>query len=145
LHHTPFTITPFQASSITMACSPIDEKHLAQQVESLESSKHPSPNRAGDLNLIDDNGATRRIPIPTNDPNDPLNFSKWRKLGILVSCCWFSIFSLVLVGGVGPIIPVFMGMYIPQGKTPEEVVSLSTYPSVTMAAGKICFPWGKWV
>jgi hypothetical protein len=116
--------------------STLDEKHLDLQIESLSPAKH-SPNRAGDLNLVDDHGNARRIPIPTADPNDPLNFSKWRKLGILASCCWFSIFSLVLVGGVGPIIPVFMEMYLPQGKTTEEIVSLSTYPSVTMAAGKL--------
>jgi hypothetical protein len=115
--------------------SALDEKHFDHQIESLSSAKHPL-NRAGDLNLVDGNGNARRIPIPTADPSDPLNFSKWRKLGILVSCCWFSIFSLVLVGGIGPIIPVFMEMYLPQGKTPEQIVSLSTYPSVTMAAGE---------
>jgi hypothetical protein len=115
----------------------VDEKQLAQRVEHLENGKFETSQRAGDLNLLDDYGNTRRIPIPTSDPNDPLNFSKWRKLGILVSCCWFSIFSLVLVGGVGPIIPTFMEMYLPQGKTPEQIVSLSTYPSVTMAAGKL--------
>ncbi|KAH7385239.1 major facilitator superfamily domain-containing protein [Phaeosphaeria sp. MPI-PUGE-AT-0046c] len=113
----------------------VDEKQLAHEIEQLEKSKFETTQRAGDLTLVDENGNTRRIPIPTNDPNDPLNFSKWRKLGILVSCCWFSIFSLVLVGGVGPIIPVFMEMYIPQGRTPDEIISLSTYPSVTMAGG----------
>lgn len=114
----------------------VDEKQLAQQVEQRENGKFETPQRAGDLTLLDDHGNTRRLPIPTTDPNDPLNFNKWQKLGILVSCCWFSIFSLVLVGGVGPIIPTFMEMYLPQGKTPEQIVSLSTYPSVTMAAGQ---------
>jgi hypothetical protein len=121
----------------------VDEKQLAYQVEHLESGKFETSQRAGDLNLLDDHGNTRHIPIPTTDPNDPLNFSKWRKLGILVSCCWFSIFSLVLVGGVGPIIPAFMEMYLPQGKTPEQIVSLSTYPSVTMAAGELHLLCGK--
>jgi hypothetical protein len=115
----------------------LDEKQAAQRIESIEHAKLNVPQRAGDLNLLDSEGNTRRIPIPTSDPNDPLNFSKWRKLGILVSCCWFSIFSLVLVGGIGPIIPVFLGLYLPTGKSVEQVISLSTYPSVTMAAGKL--------
>jgi hypothetical protein len=120
----------------TMAIIP-NEKNLSQQIEQVQDAEAKVSQRAGDLNLLDEHGNTRRIPIPTSDPNDPLNFSKWRKLGILVSCCWFSIFSLFLVGGLGPIIPVFMDMYLPQGKTAEQIVSLSTYPSVAMAAGEI--------
>jgi hypothetical protein len=105
----------------------VNEKNLAQRIEQVEDVERKSHQPAGN---------TRRIPIPTGDPNDPLNFGKVQKLGILVSCCWFSIFSLFLVGGLGPIIPVFMDLYIPQGKTGEQIVSLSTYPSVAMAAGK---------
>ena len=29
------------------------------------------------------------VPQPSNDPNDPLNFTKWQKIGIVFSCCWF--------------------------------------------------------
>jgi hypothetical protein len=114
----------------------VNEKNLAQRIEQVEDVERKSHQPAGDLHLLDEHGNTRRIPIPTGDPNDPLNFGKVQKLGILVSCCWFSIFSLFLVGGLGPIIPVFMDLYIPQGKTGEQIVSLSTYPSVAMAAGK---------
>ncbi|GIZ36792.1 hypothetical protein CKM354_000025900 [Cercospora kikuchii] len=89
----------------------------------------------GDVNLIDQYGQVRRIPIPSADPNDPLNFSKWRKLGIMVCCCWFSVFSLVLVAGLGPIIPVFMDLYMPQGYSSTEIINLTTYPSLVMACG----------
>ncbi|KAF2014449.1 MFS general substrate transporter [Aaosphaeria arxii CBS 175.79] len=109
-----------------------DAEVCSEQIEVAKQSANGS-GRAGDVNLVDGEGNIRRIPIPSDDPNDPLNFNKWRKLGILVSCCWFSIFSLVLVGGIGPIIPVFLEMY--PGKSVTDVVGLSTYPSVTMACG----------
>ena len=44
---------------------------------------------AGDVVLMNSMGEIRRVPIPSSSPNDPLNFSKYRKLGILVCCCWF--------------------------------------------------------
>jgi hypothetical protein len=27
--------------------------------------------------------------VPSSDPNDPLNFSRSRKIGIIIACCWF--------------------------------------------------------
>lgn len=114
----------------------LESKPSVEQIAVVEKDA-VIPQRAGDLHLLDDYGNTRRIPIPSEDPNDPLNFTKWRKLGILVSCCWFSIFSLALVGGIGPIIPVFLELYLPQGKSVDEIISLSTYPSVTMACGRL--------
>ncbi|KAF1347498.1 major facilitator superfamily domain-containing protein [Delphinella strobiligena] len=90
---------------------------------------------SGDVQLINTAGEIRGIPIPSNDPNDPLNFSKLRKLGVLVCCCWFSVFSLVLVGGLGPILGSFIALYTPQGKTIQQVVNLTTFPSLVIAFG----------
>jgi len=42
----------------------------------------------GDVLLVSEEGL-RKIPIPTDDPNDPLNFGKWKKAGIILTCCWF--------------------------------------------------------
>ena len=44
---------------------------------------------AGDALLVTPDGQVRKLPIPSNDPNDPLNFSKREKLFIVVACCWF--------------------------------------------------------
>ena len=90
---------------------------------------------SGDVQLLNTAGEIRRIPIPSNDPNDPLNFTKARKLGILVCCCWFSVFSLVLVGGLGPILGDFIAAYTP-GKTIQQVFNLTTFPSLVMAFGQ---------
>lgn len=72
-----------------MASAPLDEK-VGADVEQNEVVKGLKPSAGdGDIVLLDDAGQIRRIPVPSNDPNDPLNFSKWRKLGVLICCCWF--------------------------------------------------------
>lgn len=116
--------------------STMDKEAITQQVEFAEDVSKPKlPKHAGDVSLVDSNGQVRRIPIPSADPNDPLNFNKWRKLGIIVCCCWLSVFSLVLVGGLGPIIPVFLRLYAPEGYAVAEIINLTTYPSLVMACG----------
>ncbi|KAI5358022.1 Putative major facilitator superfamily, MFS transporter superfamily [Septoria linicola] len=113
------------------------DKEAVVQVEYAEQDgKHLNDTqRGGGVHLIDENGQVRRIPIPSADPNDPLNFNKWRKLGIIVCCCWFSVFSLVLVGGFGPIVPVILELYAPKGYAVQEIINLTTYPSLVMACG----------
>ena len=59
-----------------------------------EVSKLDASKPTGDVTLLDAAGHVRRVPTPSSDPNDPLNMHKWRKLGVIVTCCWFSIFSL---------------------------------------------------
>jgi hypothetical protein len=44
---------------------------------------------SGDALLVGSEGGIRRLPIPSSDPNDPLNFPKWMKMGIIISGCWF--------------------------------------------------------
>ncbi|TKX22884.1 MFS transporter-like protein 81 [Elsinoe australis] len=122
-----------------------DEKKISISQEKefdLEQSSLPSDDKDsfksdvnGDVVLIDSDGNVRRLPIPTNDPNDPLNFPRWKKFVILGCCCWFSIFSLVLVGGLGPILTTFLMVYESEGKSYQEVGQLSNYPSLAMACG----------
>lgn len=76
-----------------------DEKKISISQEKefdLEQSSLPSDDKDsfksdvnGDVVLIDSDGNVRRLPIPTNDPNDPLNFPRWKKFVILGCCCWF--------------------------------------------------------
>ncbi|KAG8628572.1 hypothetical protein KVT40_004445 [Elsinoe batatas] len=106
-----------------------------EQLEVLDKAKAQANGGSGDVQLIGEDGSIRRIPIPSSNPNDPLSFSKWRKLGILFACCWFSIFSLVLVGGLGPILSTFFALYGPEGGSTQEVVNLTTFPSLVMAFG----------
>ncbi|RAL07153.1 MFS general substrate transporter [Aspergillus homomorphus CBS 101889] len=85
--------------------------------------------------LIDETGRIRRLPVPSDDPNDPLNFSVWEKTAIIVCCCWFSIMSLSVVGGLGSVLDVFFQLYGAEGRTTNQVVWLSTFPSLFVGVG----------
>lgn len=39
--------------------------------------------------LVSNAGEILKLPVPSQDPNDPLNFTFWEKTGIICSCCWF--------------------------------------------------------
>ncbi|RHZ64277.1 uncharacterized protein CDV56_105704 [Aspergillus thermomutatus] len=116
----------------------MEEKAKFEFAEEVESQ----PPDAG-IVLVDTFGEIQRLPIPSKDPNDPLNFTYWEKLGVIVSCCWFSIMSLSVVGGLGAILGVFFELYIPQGHSSNEVVWLSTFPSLFVGVGNyIVLPLG---
>lgn len=55
----------------------------------------------GDIVLVGHDHGVRKIPIPTDDPNDPLNWPKWRKMGIVGTCCWFGELETYLYLGLG--------------------------------------------
>ena len=73
-----------------------DVKASAEQLEFSEENKTET---AGEILLVSGpDDAVRLIPVPTSDPNDPLNFSKWRKAGVTITCCWFcKLFVLDLI------------------------------------------------
>jgi hypothetical protein len=69
----------------------IDQKPQIEFLEDIE----PEPTK--DHVLVDETGEVQRLPVPSNDPNDPLNFSKWEKFGVVFSCCWFcGLFSIAM-------------------------------------------------
>ena len=45
------------------------------------------------------------IPQPTDDPNDPLNWPRWKKHVALVSVSFLSMAAGWYIGGLGPAIP----------------------------------------
>lgn len=72
----------------------IDEKSLSEtgldkHHEPAGASKHAPEHIEGNALLIDRLGNVRRLPIPSQDPNDPLNFKPWEKWAVIFSCCWF--------------------------------------------------------
>ncbi|KAI7305953.1 MFS general substrate transporter [Hortaea werneckii] len=62
-----------------------------------EVSKLDISRPTGDVMLLDAAGHVRRVPMPSSDPNDPMNMHRWRKLGVIVPCCWFSVFSFLVM------------------------------------------------
>lgn len=73
---------------------PVEEKGVIELTENVELGK-PSVEH-GNL-LVDSDGQVQRLPVPSKDPNDPLNYTGWEKAGIIVSCCWFCKPSIVFL------------------------------------------------
>jgi hypothetical protein len=90
----------------------------------------------GNAILVNKAGEIRKIPVPSSDPNDPLNFRPWEKYGVVFCCCWFSIMGLSIAAGLGAILNVFFEMYTPQGYSAEQVVLLITLPTLCIGLGK---------
>ncbi|KAF7531217.1 hypothetical protein G7054_g9076 [Neopestalotiopsis clavispora] len=124
-----------KAASATFVADP-----TVQEVEDTNQSapkSHASANITGDAKLLDDQGRIRRIPIPSQSPNDPLNFRIWWKIACIGSCCWFSVMSLALVGSIGMILNAFFEEYIPAGHSSAEILYLVTAPSLSVGLASI--------
>lgn len=67
-----------------------NKTNYVSEVEEVINSKTTGIKQqtGGDVLLVSEEGL-RKIPIPTDDPNDPLNYSKWKKAGVVLTCCWF--------------------------------------------------------
>ncbi|CAH0032398.1 unnamed protein product [Clonostachys rhizophaga] len=109
-------------------------EHLeAQQQQQHQSGKHDHVE--GNALLVDKHGAVRKIPVPSSDPNDPLNFRPWEKYGVVVCCVWFSIMGLSLASGLGAILNVMFEMYLPQGYSSDQIVLLISLPTLCIGLG----------
>ncbi|KAJ5377418.1 MFS general substrate transporter [Penicillium cataractarum] len=107
------------------------EKGCVDMVEDVG----PVGKSPGDDVLVSADGRIQLLPVPSKDPNDPLNFSFKAKLGIIVSCCWFSIMSLSVVGGLGSILTIFIDLYAKEGVDATRVGWLTTFPSLFIGIG----------
>lgn len=115
----------------------INGKHGADYVEELKPPPdvNDSKHVGGNALLVSRDGEVRKLPVPSSNPNDPLNFRGWEKTGIVICCCWFSIMGLSMAGGLGAILSVFFGLYMPQGYTSDQIVFLITMPSLCIGLG----------
>lgn len=48
----------------------------------------------GSVYLVDSDGSILKLPIPSDDPNDPLQWSKWKRTGALFCITFFQILGL---------------------------------------------------
>lgn len=56
-------------------------------VEALKRTTVP-PQNQGEVLLVTSEDV-RRVPVPTDNPNDPLNAKPFKKFMIVANCCWF--------------------------------------------------------
>jgi hypothetical protein len=69
-----------------------------------------------------EDGAVRKLPVPSSDPNDPLNFSPRRQLLILTVLCVYGITGFGAVQST----PLFFGKLIPEYMQKTHGVSFFT-------------------
>jgi hypothetical protein len=122
--------TDFPDLATAVSTDHIEEKARAH-------ANHRDGHIEGNALLVDRQGEIRKIPIPSSDPNDPLNFRPWEKWGLVFCCCWFSVMGLSVASGLGAILNVFFEMYIPQGFNSDQVVLLITLPTLFIGLGML--------
>lgn len=59
--------------------------------------KHESYNLSGSIFLVTSSGTTLNLPVPSDSPADPLNWSRWKTTGAIIAIALYSIVSLTAV------------------------------------------------
>ncbi|KAK8088954.1 hypothetical protein PG997_003915 [Apiospora hydei] len=121
----------------------IDDKKAAssQHKEDFRAAGSPSQQHVeGNALLVDKQGQIRRLPIPSNSPNDPLNWKPWEKAVVIFCCCWFCesrffVLRVTMASGLGAILGVFFQFYGPQGYDAGQITFLLTMPSLCIGLG----------
>lgn len=67
-----------------------------EEVEKIQNNLQSSDHAVGNALLVGNDGHLRKVPVPSDNPNDPLNFLPWQKYGVILVCCWFCKFPLKL-------------------------------------------------
>ena len=79
-----------QKAELSVAEHEESYKHVSDvQSDILKPSKPAHEHIEGNALLVDEAGNVRRLPIPSSNPNDPLNYKAWEKAAIIACCCWF--------------------------------------------------------
>lgn len=115
----------------------ISADHIEEKVRPRTNNRDGHGHIEGNALLVNKKGEIRKIPVPSSDPNDPLNFRPWEKYGLVFCCCWFSVMGLSVASGLGAILNVFFEMYTPQGYSADQVVLLITLPTLFIGLGKL--------
>ncbi|KAH7129130.1 major facilitator superfamily domain-containing protein [Dactylonectria macrodidyma] len=92
--------------------------------------------------LYGEDGQLRKLPIPSSDPNDPLNFSIWRHRLIVAAVCIYGVAGFGVIQNT----PLFFGSLIAEYMAesrgtfdPSRIVDLASYPSLCMGLGNFLF------
>lgn len=80
-------------------CKPFARSTSALSGASRETvrRKHESYNLSGSIFLVTSSGKTLSLPVPSESPNDPLNWSRWKTAGAITAVALNSIVSLTVV------------------------------------------------
>lgn len=91
------------------------------------------------LNVVegDDTGYGQALfPVPADDPNDPLQWSNFKKTMILVICSFYSFLSNAALIGPSPYIDLWAEEF---GISPTKASELISYPNLAFGFGSLIF------
>ncbi|KAG4420730.1 hypothetical protein IFR04_006116 [Cadophora malorum] len=120
------------------------QENVLKEQSSFEQDNHVD--RVPTVPLYED-GKVNLIPMPTDDPNDPLNLPKWRTWAAIGSICLFGAMAAAAELILGAMLPVFVIQYSPIGQyppsykilqhihLPEDVNSLRALEDLNQNAG----------
>ncbi|EED12426.1 conserved hypothetical protein [Talaromyces stipitatus ATCC 10500] len=90
-----------------------------------------------DLNAVegDDTGYGQALyPVPTDDPNDPLQWPEWKKSSILIICALYSFLGNCTLTGPSVYISIYAEEF---GITPTKASGLVSYPNLAFGFGSL--------
>ena len=74
-------------------------------------AKHESFDLSGSVFLVTGEGKTLNLPIPSNSPNDPLNWSRWKTGGAIFAVGFYSAVALLMVQGQSLMLKDILGEF----------------------------------
>jgi hypothetical protein len=89
-----------------------------------------------DLNAAagDDTGYGQALyPVPTDDPNDPLQWPEWKKSSILIICALYSFLGNSALTGPAVYINIYADEF---GISPTTASGLVSYPNLAFGFGE---------
>lgn len=96
----------------------------------------------GTVRLFDSEGNIRKVPVPSNDPADPLTWSSWKRCLVLMSLSVFGVAGF----GVIQSTPLFFGQILAEYERETrgrfnvpDIGQLASYPSLCMGVGNFLF------
>lgn len=99
------TLFPLREHLVVPYISMMENKSSSEVLEKAIAVEHTE--NQGVL-LYTEDGTIRQIPVPSSNPNDPLNFSPWRQRLILTAACVYGITGFGAIQST----PLFFGKII---------------------------------
>ncbi|KAJ4419494.1 hypothetical protein N0V82_004939 [Gnomoniopsis sp. IMI 355080] len=117
----------------------LDKESLGETTSTGGRSKHQSMDFSGSVFLIASNGHVLSLPIPSESPNDPLNWVKTRRILIFTILLLQGSVAMFTIQTPGILYAAFMSNFTEKDMEPFTVNTLAASP--TLALGLSFFFW----
>jgi hypothetical protein len=84
----PFLITMVAVHNQSVTETAEEKKGNAfDEVENIQNNLQSNGHAVGNALLVGNDGHLRKVPVPSDNPNAPLNFLPWQKYRVILVCC----------------------------------------------------------